>query len=216
MTEAAALPVPNAASTAAGLDALRHAGAPTFDAVGWHYIEVLAAKTQTHTGTTQTLLQGKLDKALGDLSARMAAAKSQHQAPSATTTARLSSSSAPSPLAQLLQALSPLAQPTPSASAASKPSHWRAESPRVQQFRKTLSKLSVQKQVTQAIAQAPQNAGPINSHMLVLRSLGLMRELSPDYLNRFIAYVDTLLCLDEAGKAKPVTRKPTLTSKSKK
>jgi hypothetical protein len=52
------------------------------------------------------------------------------------------------------------------------------------------------------MAQAPQNAGPINSHMLVLRSLGLMRDISPDYLNRFMAHVDTLLCLEEAGKVK--------------
>lgn len=39
--------------------------------------------------------------------------------------------------------------------------------------------------------------------MLVLRSLGLMREASPDYLNRFMAYVDTLLWLDVAESVKP-------------
>jgi hypothetical protein len=38
--------------------------------------------------------------------------------------------------------------------------------------------------------------------MLVLRSLGIMRDVSPDYLNRFMNYVDTLLCLDQAGQAK--------------
>jgi hypothetical protein len=38
--------------------------------------------------------------------------------------------------------------------------------------------------------------------MLVLRSLGLMRDISPDYLNRFMAHVDTLLYLEEAGKGK--------------
>ena len=54
----------------------------------------------------------------------------------------------------------------------------------------------MQKQVNQAMAQAPQNAGPINSHMLVLRSLGKMREASPDYLGRFMVYLDTLLVLD--------------------
>jgi hypothetical protein len=77
----------------------------------------------------------------------------------------------------------------------------------VAQFRQQLGKISVQKQVTQAIAQAPQNAGPINSHMLVLRSLGLIRDLSPDYLNRFMGYVDTLLFLEDAGQNKAVTRK---------
>lgn len=215
MTEVAATALPTDASSAPTLELMRQAGAHDFDAVGWHYIEVLTAKTQTHSGTTQALLQAKLDKALGDLLARMAAAKSLGQ--SAAPTALMAPvSTSPSPLGQLLQEMAPLSQPTPSAPARDKSTAWRAENPRVQQFRKTLSKLSVQKQVTQAIAQAPHNAGPINSHMLVLRSLGLMRELSPDYLNRFMAYVDTLLCLEEAGKAKPLTKKSVATGKAKK
>jgi hypothetical protein len=108
----------------------------------------------------------------------------------------------PSPLAQLLQEMTPASDETrPHKS--SMPNAWRAESPRIQQFRKQLGQISVQKQVTQAMAQAPQNAGPINSHMLVLRSLGQMREASPDYLGRFMVYLDTLLCLDAPLASKP-------------
>lgn len=92
--------------------------------------------------------------------------------------------------------------------------HGRMDNPRVAQFRQQLGKMSVQKQVTQAISQAPQNAGPINSHMLVLRSLGLMRDLSPDYLNRFMGYVDTLLFLDAPATVKVNLKKPVSTSKS--
>ena len=83
----------------------------------------------------------------------------------------------------------------------------------MRQFRNTWSKLSANKQVTQALDRAPRNAGPINSHMLVLRSLALMRELSPDYLNRFVSYVDTLLCLDQGDKKKQTTVKTTVVSK---
>ncbi len=83
----------------------------------------------------------------------------------------------------------------------------RPENPRIGQFRNTLTKISVAKQVTQALDQAPQNAGPINSHMLVLRSLALMRDASPDYLNRFMGYADTLLQLDEAQFAKAPVKK---------
>jgi len=36
--------------------------------------------------------------------------------------------------------------------------------------------------------------------MLVLLSLASMRDISPDYLNRFMFYVDTLLALDGADK----------------
>ncbi len=47
--------------------------------------------------------------------------------------------------------------------------------------------------------------------MLVLRSLGLMRDLSPDYLNRFVGYVDTLLILEDLGRSKPASKKPQAT-----
>lgn len=185
-----------ASSTSVTLEAMRQQGAANFDAVGWHYIEVLSAKRQTHPSATQHLLQNKLDKALHDLQTRMAAASMQMPAPEPMP--------APpsSPLTQLLHALGePAAQGS------------RAENPQVTQFRKTLSQLSVQKQVTQAMAQAPHNAGPINSHMLVLRSLALMRQHAPDYLNRFVTYVDTLLCLEAAGKAKPLIKKPRASTK---
>jgi hypothetical protein len=87
----------------------------------------------------------------------------------------------------------------------------------IRQFRNTWSKLSVDKQVAQALDQAPKNAGPINSHMLVLRSLALMRDTSPDYLNRFMSYVDTLLCLDQGdAKSKPVPKKPATGKATKK
>jgi hypothetical protein len=52
--------------------------------------------------------------------------------------------------------------------------------------------------------------------MLVLRSLGLMRDISPDYLNRFMGYVDTLLCLDEAGVGKAAPRRTASASVTKK
>ena len=81
------------------------------------------------------------------------------------------------------------------------------ESPRVRQFRKQLRQISVQKRVSKAIARAPQNAGPINSHMLVLRALGLMRDISPDYLNRIMTHVDTLLCLEEADRLRTAPKK---------
>jgi Protein of unknown function (DUF2894) len=177
------------------LDALRAAGAPRFDSVGWHYIETLAGRTQAQSGAAQALLTRKLQQSLDSLHQRMKAAAQ------ATQTAKASSTS--SPLAILLQELK--AQDQSDAHPIS--NAWRAENPRIQQFRQQLSQISVQKQVTQAIALAPQNAGPINSHMLVLRSLGLMRSISPDYLNRFMVHVDTLLCLDEADKGKAPAKK---------
>jgi Protein of unknown function (DUF2894) len=193
--------------------ALQAAGAARLDAVGWHYIEVLSERARSQTGPAQALLNDKLKASLIQFKQRWDDAP--RAAAKASPPARVAS---PSPLAALLSDMAqhaPAPNTAPSALSV-KPAAWRAESPRVQQFKKQLGKMSVQKQVKQAIALAPQNAGPINSHMLVLRSLGLMRDASPDYLNRFITYVDTLLCLEEAGKASAQPKKPSSTAKPKK
>ena len=67
-------------------------------------------------------------------------------------------------------------------------------------FRDSWVKLNADKVVTQAIKEAPENAGPLNSHRLVIRSLSAIRELSPAYLNRFVSYLDTLLWLEQVGE----------------
>jgi hypothetical protein len=50
--------------------------------------------------------------------------------------------------------------------------------------------------------------------MLMLRSLGLMRDLSPDYLNRFMGYVDTLFFLDSAETVNVTPKKAVTASKA--
>ncbi len=173
---------------------LQAAGAAQRDAVRWHYIGVLATRANLQTGAAQARLHAKLHEALSDLKLRM-----QARADLAAAKPALHPTS-PSPFKALLQALNPEAADKPEASS------WRQDSPRVQAFRKQLGQLRVQKQVSQALAQAPQNAGPINSHMLVLRSLDLMQALSLDYLHRFMAHVDTLMFLQEAQEAKPAPK----------
>jgi hypothetical protein len=172
-----------------------------FDPVGWHYTEQLSQRANEATGLTRDLLLAKREKALSEMNARWDAktlSGEQDAAPETTTETALTS-----PLAQLLQEMTPAAGET----RPNQPNSWRAESPRIQQFRKQLGQISVQKQVSKAMAQAPQNAGPINSHMLVLRSLSLMREASPEYLGRFMVYLDTLLCLDAPLASKPLNPK---------
>lgn len=171
------------------------------DPVGWHYIQVLAERTRSQTGPARALLQAKLSTAVVQLQARLAAPQNPNTLPTRSTA---------SPLSALLQ---DMAAPSPERPL-SPSGHGRMDNPRVAQFRQQLGKISVQKQVSQAIAQAPPNAGPINSHMLVLRSLGLMRDLSPDYLNRFMGYVDTLLFLDAPATVKTTPKKAAPASKS--
>ena len=84
----------------------------------------------------------------------------------------------------------------------------------VRESRATWARMSVDKQLALAMKQAPQNAGPINSHMLILRSLAMMQAISPDYLSRMVTYVDTLLFLDPGEKEVPVKRKKAAPAKA--
>lgn len=208
------------------------AEAAQMDPVGWHYIQVLTERTRSQTGPAQALLQAKLRTALAKLLAKLPAQQRPNTPPSGLTSSpsspslpslpslpalaslasSTSSTSSTSPLSPPLSPLSALLRDMagPSADHPQSPSdQGRMDNPRVAQFRQQLGKIRVQKQVAQAIAQAPQNAGPINSHMLVLRSLGLMRDLSPDYLNRFMGYVDTLLFLEDSGQVNGPSKKST-------
>lgn len=193
------------------LQALHRDGAPALDPLGWHYLQTLAARSAAQTGTVQTLLERKLQEALDAFEARC----------QTRPTPTLCEPPQPSPLAQLLQALRHSPDPTATATSAvvaaqgASPRGLPPENPRVRQFRRQLRKISVQKQVRQAMDQAPPNAGPINSHRLVLRALGLMRDLSPDYLERFMAYLDTLLLLQEAEHKRLTPRKTLTTVKSR-
>lgn len=67
-------------------------------------------------------------------------------------------------------------------------------------FRKTLAALNSDRLVSLAVKERPENAGPLNSQMLATQSLFIMRRLSPNYLNRFISYIDTLLWLEQVGE----------------
>lgn len=65
-------------------------------------------------------------------------------------------------------------------------------------FRATWARLGVERKLSRALAQAPQNAGPLNSHFLVLQAVKQMRAISPGYLEHFLSWIDTLLWLEQA------------------
>lgn len=184
------------------VDALREDGAHRFDPVRFHYIEALAHRSSAHQGPVKRILDGKLAAAVAHYRAGFEHAQSAKQ----DTAAPSEADSRRETLGDLVRYM---AQHAPVASG--------AELKSVHYFRNTWSRLSAEKQVTQALGQAPKNAGPINSHVVALRSLALMRDISPDYLNRFMSYVDTLLCLDQGDKgALPAARPPRAAKAAKK
>jgi flagellar biosynthesis regulator FlaF len=67
-------------------------------------------------------------------------------------------------------------------------------------FRRTWSRLSADQRLAQSQAALPGNVGPLNSQHLVHRSLMLMREVAPEYLEHFLAQVDALHALESTNE----------------
>ena len=79
--------------------------------------------------------------------------------------------------------------------------HNLEELPSVKLFREALQKRTSDKLIKQVLTGGPENPGPLNPEMLMIRSLRLMGELSPAYLRHFIHYADSLLWLEKASEA---------------
>lgn len=158
------------------------------DAVHAHYVAALTRRLEAAPEAVQRVLRAKLPVA-----AQVEADAQETVAPAAPP--RRPRAPPPRPLTPLGR----LNQHIASATQAPGSVAGRPELRSAQAFRETWSRLCAEDEVVQAVQRGPENAGPLNSHMLVLRTLGLMRELSPDYLRRFMAHADTLLWLEQAS-----------------
>lgn len=176
------------------LDSLRAEGAHRHDPVRFRYLEVLAGRLPAQTPAVQQVLAGRLQAAMADYAACARAAASRPQAATAPA-------GAPSALEALNGDLAARARADADAvllDGGASVSDMKS----VRRFGEVWSKISAEQQVAEAITRGPENAGPLNAHRLVLRSLALMRSLSPDYLRHFLSQMDTLLWLEQAA-AKP-------------
>ncbi|MDH6169082.1 hypothetical protein M2282_004246 [Variovorax boronicumulans] len=168
----------------ATLDAWRERGAHRLDPVRFHFIETLARRAADHGGDARRMLDERV-------AALLAAYGEEFESAPDTATAAVRQS-VRGPLAELTDHLAKHASSDRMDPATN-------ELKMLQFFRSTWSKLSAERRLTQSLARLPQNAGPLNSHNLVHQSLTLMRELSPEYLNKFVSYVDALLWVDQAN-----------------
>ena len=107
------------------------------------------------------------------------------------------------PLAQLNQYIRAARAAAHERTAALGETQEKNELASVRRFRRAWDTSRTADEVEQAVARKPANAGPLNSHLLVLQSLDLMRGLSPDYLRRFLVHVESLQWLDQASEKYP-------------
>ena len=179
--------------------AWRQRGDHRFDPVRLRFIEALAKRAATHHGEARRILDDRLATLLATYGEELERAR--------CTKGDATTAQGPSrrgPLAELVDhvARHPSSHGDGAAARDAVPGHSSpGELKTLRYFRSTWSKLSADRRLTQSLAKMPQNAGPLNSHHLVHRSLMLMRDLSPEYLNRFMSYVDALLWLEQVNGA---------------
>lgn len=199
------------------LASLREAGAHHLDPARFHYLEVLERRLATQPDAVRQRLTQRLHVAVADYVQRVAsAASSEGEAAGARVTNTVLASAHAAPLTRLnryiqerTQAQASHADPEEGGNASDLKS--------VRGFSEVWIKIAADQQVVQAVHRGPDNAGPLNSHRLMLRSLTLMRSLSPDYLGRFLAQMEALLWLDQVNQQTALKdSKPKRPSRTKK
>ncbi len=188
--------------TGATLDAWRARGDHRFDPVRFRMIEAMTGRAAAHDGEARRILDDKVATLLAAYAEDLEKARCV-EAPAAPD---------PSDDETLAALVDHIARHTSSSENRSATGELKT----LGYFRSTWSRLSANRRLTQSLAKMPQNAGPLNSHHLVYRSLTLMRDLSPAYLHRFMAYVDTLLWVDQVNSANALAGSDTARAESPK
>lgn len=170
------------------------------DPVHIAFLEALQRRAQASSGALRHVLDARLESLIAAYHARLA-----ERPP---TAAAASASDAMGSLAALGAPRGAHASTYPAL-------------PALAQFRNLWAQLRTAGQVRQTLAQTPSDGGPLNSSVLVHRTVGWMGEVSPAYLEHFLAYVDNLAWLEQMqqrgtlpsrdsapGRAPPKPRRP--------
>lgn len=171
----------------ARIEALRAQGAWRIDPMRVAQLQALARKLAQQSAPVQALLRRKIEGGLAELASRLAQA-GETPAPRPIVTRR-------APVPPALAGLKEHLRAAPA----------KQELASVTRFRRVWSNTRAQERVLQAATQRPANAGPLNSHALVLESLALMPN---DYLRHFVIYAETLLWLQDVAAQAPAPAKP--------
>lgn len=193
------------------LDGWRDSGADRVDPVRFRFIEALARRASAYQGEAGRLLEKRVAGLVAEYGEVLARASGEvelsGEVPETPPRIPPQWPGALADLAALRERLGRRAHPSavPSTRAPTVPAALAAPTPHrahhaepelADYFRDTWARVSVDRQLRQSQAGVPENAGPLNTNHLVHRSLSLMREVSPGYLEQFLSYVDALSWLE--------------------
>lgn len=183
------------------LDAWRESGADRLAPARFQFIDAMERRAAVHDGEARRRLDGRLAALIQAYEADLDRAAAHSACASAASDGPAPAAPLRGPLGQLADAL---AAPAPAADDASLVAELRAaypDLPVLEYFRGVWSRVSADRQVRQSQEQVHKNAGPLNSNQIVHRTLSLMRELSPGYLQQFLSYTDALMWMEQMAAA---------------
>lgn len=182
----------------ATLDAWREHGADRMDPVRFHRIDALERRAVGHDGVVRRELESRLTELLAAYAGDLERAATRTEADSDDSVADATEGAT---LAELLGRITRQAAARDGSMAGNdRPDHATfPELGALRDARKLWTRIRTESQLRQSLEQAPTDAGPLNSARLVHRSITLMHELSPGYLQQFLSYVDALTWMEQMG-----------------
>lgn len=187
----------NATSIRRRLDGWREQKADRLNPIRFHLIEVLERRVADQVGEARRVLEARLATLVESYAQALQKSSRLLDAGSLAITPRPSTRSALGQLVDDLATHHAARSPTrPTHSSAGAPARIHALQT-LDEFRDVWSHLHEQSHLRQALARSPGDVGPLNSASLVHRSLTLMHQLSPSYLQHFLAYLDALAWMEK-------------------
>lgn len=173
------------------LDAWREQGADRLDPYAFHCMQALRRRAAERDGATRRALEEKLTERI------QAYAEALARGAHVIATPVRDACRARGPLGELAAELGARSAQRGKASDGAAASSALPELGMLEDFRKLWTEVRSDSQLRRSLQPSPQGTGPLNSSSLVHRSLKLMRELSPGYLQQFLSYLDALSWLEQ-------------------
>ncbi|MFC5593280.1 DUF2894 domain-containing protein [Lysobacter niastensis] len=178
------------------LDAWREQGADRLDPVRFHRIDALERRAVGHDGTVRRELEVRLSELIAAYADDLERAAARTEV---DIDGYAADADAHAALTGLLGHIALHAAARDAGASGQSNAVVFPELGALADARRLWTRVRTESQLRQSLQPAPTGAGPLNSASLVHRSLKLMRELSPGYLQQFLSYVDTLTWMERLG-----------------
>ena len=179
------------ACLAACLETWREQGADRLDPLAFHYMAALQRRLAAHDGDCRRVLEEKLAARISAYAEAL-----ERVAPRLADAGHARSRTALGELITDFGSRSP-DRNSRIASTGSVAGAVLPDLAALEDFRRIWSQVQARSQARRSLQHSPTHAGPLNSSSLVYRSITLMREVSPGYLQHFMSYLDALSWLQQ-------------------